>query len=230
MVQKLSRAVVLYSGRWYVRMMHSWVKNHMDHLIIPLKADVVVIVAKSQLHCGTPYEFESDVQEMFGSRLKRLKCYRHEPMFNFTNPDSRKLTPYKWSMLTRWFSQFNNVAKALELAGPSYDVYIRARIDVAFESRLPNFFFRDKTRKIFAIGSETQRPLFSPKIKDRLYVADFEGMKAIVDTSWFLYNYSERCFQMCPEEQVAIHAYARNYSFALLSTTTSVVRTKCHLF
>lgn len=60
--------VVLYSGRWYVNHMSQWVQNHVDCLINPFQADVVVTVPKTQLFCGDTLAFRSDAHRMFGTR------------------------------------------------------------------------------------------------------------------------------------------------------------------
>ena len=74
-------AAVLYSGRWYVNRMAQWVQNHMDHLVTPLRADVILVVSRDQLFCGNKSEFHIDARRMFGARLKKAAVVHDEKKF-----------------------------------------------------------------------------------------------------------------------------------------------------
>ena len=221
--------VILYSGRWYIGQMTAWVESHFENLIAPFDADVVVTVSASQLHCGNQSEFDFDVKRAFRRRLKAYQFFDRDTPFKFVNPDPLRLTPYKWSMLKGWFYQYNNVANALRLAGSSYSTYIRTRIDTTFAARVPMLL--PSATEIVAIENLNIKGKFSPQYRDWFYVGDFKAMHAIVDTSFFHYNYSKRCFELCSEEQVEYHVINRNFSFVVAQTVPPLTlhRMKCNI-
>ncbi len=219
-------AVLLYTGRWYIGKMRYNVQNHLENIIKPYNVDVVIIISKSQLFCGDEHMFSDDVKKQFGNITLKLKYFNKDVKFPLNNTIYKNLTFFKKNVFKIWFYQFNNLRRALMFAGPEYSYYIRARIDTILKGSfiLPHTF---NTNTVITVPTIKIRKFFTPKYNDWFYVASYSGMTAVSDTNSFNYNLSQRCFGICPEEQVEYHIIHNNYSILPYYYNMTLIRFIC---
>jgi len=139
------------------------------------------------------------------------------------------LTPYKWGRFRGWYAQYGHLRQSLKLAGPMYNMYVRARLDTLFVTSILDYNLQLNYDTILAVKEKSglKVPGGLSEYKDWFYVTNYEGMFAISDTSTYSYNLTARCYGVCPEEQVGYHIKTHNFSFKPLIMHLNLERKNC---
>eukprot|EP00966_Prymnesium_polylepis_P235785 5453163-Prymnesium_polylepis.1 len=182
--EQMPRAVAMYAEHWRINKMDDWVQHHVENVLQPVRADVVVVgistsySADDRLCDGELQTFgdwssvldplAADVARTFRTSRTRTALFlqgEDRPTNQAPGALNHRERATCDRMWTEWWGPYSRLTFALSVAGHGYSVYLHLRLDTLFLTRLPSTF-RQAPLTVFA--PPLVRSLFFPSNHSRL--------------------------------------------------------------